>query len=99
MMLKEQASTVADETGKTPMKLISEIVAAQAELTQWRLDIHAHSDLAFEESRTADFVASTKEVTRFASCPEKNLISRRQGQRPCQPVVLPITSAADPYNR
>ena len=39
------------------MKLISEIVAVHEELTQWRRDIHAHPELAFDESRTADFVA------------------------------------------
>ena len=39
------------------MKLIPEIVLAQEELTEWRRDIHAHPELAFEETRTADFVA------------------------------------------
>ena len=43
------------------MKLIPEIVCAQKELTLWRRDIHAHPELAFEESRTADFVASQLE--------------------------------------
>ena len=43
------------------MKLISEIVAENKELTQWRQDIHAHPELAFEESRTAKFVASQLE--------------------------------------
>ena len=39
------------------MQLIPEIVAHQEEHTQWRRDIHAHPELAFEESRTADFVS------------------------------------------
>jgi len=43
------------------MKLIPEIVAANKEFTQWRRDIHAHPELAFEESRTADFVATQLE--------------------------------------
>ena len=43
------------------MKLIPEIVAVHEELTEWRHDIHAHPELAFEESRTADFVASQLE--------------------------------------
>ncbi|MGX4675960.1 M20 aminoacylase family protein [SAR92 clade bacterium H246] len=40
------------------MKLIPEIVAAQEELTAWRRDIHRHPELAFNENRTADFVAT-----------------------------------------
>jgi len=40
------------------MKLVPEIVAMHKELTIWRHDIHAHPELAFEETRTADFVAS-----------------------------------------
>ena len=43
------------------MELISEIVAVHEELTEWRRDIHAHPELAFEESRTADFVAGQLE--------------------------------------
>jgi amidohydrolase len=37
--------------------LIPEILAAHDELTKWRRDIHAHPELAFEESRTAGFIA------------------------------------------
>ena len=43
------------------MNLVEEIVATHEELTQWRRDIHAHPELAFEESRTAEFVASQLE--------------------------------------
>lgn len=43
------------------MKLITDIVAAQAEHTEWRRDIHKHPELAFEESRTAEFVATQLE--------------------------------------
>jgi len=43
------------------MKLIPEIVAVHDELTKWRRDLHAHPELAFGESRTADFVASQLE--------------------------------------
>ena len=43
------------------MKLIPEIVADQAEHTEWRRDIHKHPELAFEESRTAEFVATQLE--------------------------------------
>ena len=43
------------------MQIIPEITTKQEELTQWRRDIHTHPELAFEESRTADFVASQLE--------------------------------------
>ena len=43
------------------MILIPEILARGRELTQWRRNIHMHPELAFEESRTADFVASQLE--------------------------------------
>ena len=43
------------------MNLIDDIVLWHKELTQWRRDIHAHPELAFEETRTADFVASQLE--------------------------------------
>lgn len=43
------------------MNLIPEIVAAHGELTEWRHDIHAHPELAFDESRTAEFVATQLE--------------------------------------
>lgn len=39
------------------MHLIPDIVAMQEQLTRWRHDLHAHPELAYEESRTADFVA------------------------------------------
>jgi hippurate hydrolase len=43
------------------MQLIPEIVAVNKKHTQWRRDIHAHPELAFEESRTANFVANQLE--------------------------------------
>ncbi len=43
------------------MNLIDDIILWHNELTQWRRDIHAHPELAFEETRTADFVASQLE--------------------------------------
>jgi len=39
------------------MKLIREIEASHAEMTDWRRDIHAHPELGFEENRTAALVA------------------------------------------
>lgn len=39
------------------MALVEEIAAIEAELIEWRRDIHAHPELGFEETRTADFVA------------------------------------------
>ena len=36
---------------------IPEIAAAADQLTAWRRDLHAHPELAYEEQRTADFVA------------------------------------------
>ncbi|MFT5176945.1 MAG: amidohydrolase, partial [Gammaproteobacteria bacterium] len=39
------------------MKLIREIEASHAQMTDWRRDIHAHPELGFEENRTAALVA------------------------------------------
>jgi hippurate hydrolase len=39
------------------MNIIPEIAANEAEIVAWRRDIHAHPELAYEEERTADFVA------------------------------------------
>ena len=39
------------------MNVLTEMTDWQAEHTAWRRDIHAHPELAFEETRTADFVA------------------------------------------
>src|SRR3546814_13026765 len=43
--------------GAMPMSLKPELQAIHAELTDWRRDLHAHPATAFEEVRTADFVA------------------------------------------
>jgi hippurate hydrolase len=43
------------------MPLIDTIVAMEAELREWRRDIHSHPELGFEEHRTADFVAEKLE--------------------------------------
>ncbi|HVR48793.1 MAG TPA: amidohydrolase, partial [Pseudorhodoferax sp.] len=43
------------------MKLIPEILQAQAEIRAIRRDIHAHPELCFEEQRTADVVARNLE--------------------------------------
>lgn len=50
------------------MKLISEIVARHDELVEWRRDIHAHPELAFDEIRTADFVAGQLESYGIVVC-------------------------------
>jgi hippurate hydrolase len=39
------------------LKTIAEIEAYRGDLTNWRRDLHAHPELAFEERRTAEFVA------------------------------------------
>jgi len=43
------------------MELKAGIVENHAELARWRHDIHAHPELAFDERRTADFVANKME--------------------------------------
>ena len=39
------------------MELIKELIERQPEMQKWRRDIHAHPEIAFEEHRTAKFVA------------------------------------------
>lgn len=43
------------------MPVIAEIESRHAELTTWRRDIHSHPELAYEEHRTADIVATKLE--------------------------------------
>ncbi len=43
------------------MNIKPEVAALHDELTQWRREIHAHPELAFEETRTSDFVAQKLE--------------------------------------
>ena len=43
------------------MPAIDSITAQHDELTSWRRDIHAHPELGFEETRTADLVAARLE--------------------------------------
>ena len=40
------------------MPLLEDIVAMQDEMRTWRRDIHAHPELGFAETRTADFIAA-----------------------------------------
>ncbi len=39
------------------MPVINRVAALHEEMTAWRHELHAHPELAFEEHRTADFVA------------------------------------------
>jgi len=43
------------------VRIIPEIQANHADMVRWRHDLHAHPELAFEERRTADFVAACLE--------------------------------------
>ena len=40
------------------MAIVERIARMHAELTEWRRDLHAHPELGFEETRTADLVAT-----------------------------------------
>ncbi len=40
------------------MAIVERIARMHAELTEWRRDLHAHPELGFEETRTADLVAA-----------------------------------------
>jgi metal-dependent amidase/aminoacylase/carboxypeptidase family protein len=40
------------------MPILNRIAEFHAEMTQWRHDIHAHPEMAFNEHRTSDFVAA-----------------------------------------
>ena len=43
------------------MKIIKELEDLQGEMQEWRRDIHAHPEIAFEEHRTAQIVADKLE--------------------------------------
>jgi metal-dependent amidase/aminoacylase/carboxypeptidase family protein len=43
------------------MLLIDDLIARKDEHAAWRRDIHAHPELAYQERRTADFVAARLE--------------------------------------
>ena len=45
------------------MANIRKIEQIQSEMVAWRHDLHAHPEIAFEETRTADFVA--RKLTEF----------------------------------
>jgi hippurate hydrolase len=40
------------------MTIINKINEFHDEMTAWRRDIHQHPELAYEENRTSDFVAT-----------------------------------------
>lgn len=67
------------------MKTIGEIESFGDELQRWRRDLHAHPELAYEETRTSDFVADCLErwgldVTRgLAKTGVVGTLSRGQG--------------------
>src|SRR5690348_7545255 len=46
------------DTEERPMPIVNRIADFHADLAAWRREIHAHPETAFEEKRTADFVAS-----------------------------------------
>ena len=48
-----------------PMTAAERIAALHPEMTAWRRDLHAHPELGFEETRTADFVARQLEAFDF----------------------------------
>jgi len=48
-----------------PMTAAERIAALHPEMTAWRRDLHAHPELGFEETRTADFVARQLEAFGF----------------------------------
>lgn len=43
------------------MPIVNRITAFHGEMTEWRRDLHAHPEIAFEEHRTAAFVAAQLE--------------------------------------
>ena len=49
------------------MPIINRIAEFHAEMTQWRHQIHAHPETAFEEHQTAELVAGLLESLAFLS--------------------------------
>ena len=47
------------------MKLIEDLEVLQPEMQNWRRDIHAHPEIAFEEHRTAKIVADKLFVIKY----------------------------------
>ena len=67
------------------MPIINSIAAMQEEMAEWRRDIHAHPELAFEEHRTSDLVAQKLEswgikVTRGLG--KTGLVGTLEGRQP-----------------
>jgi hippurate hydrolase len=48
-----------------PMTARERIAALHADITAWRRDLHAHPELGFEETRTAELVATRLEAFGF----------------------------------
>ena len=93
------------------MPVMNSIAALKDEMAEWRRDIHAHPELAFEEHRTSQLVAEKLEswgisVTRGLG--KTGLVGTLEGREPGSQSIglradmdaLPILEENDlPYNR